>query len=78
VSKVPPFDSKLPPFDSKLTSLNDIHCAQEPNAKYLALETLARLALIPEILEAIRVHQPTITASLKVRQGATPLPLPPA
>ncbi|KAF5828063.1 armadillo-type protein [Dunaliella salina] len=39
---------------------------KEPNAKYLALETLARLALIPEILEAIRGHQPTITASLKV------------
>eukprot|EP00967_Tisochrysis_lutea_P091606 scaffold131668_cov23-Tisochrysis_lutea.AAC.4 len=28
---------------------------------------MARLALIPEILEAIRGHQPTITASLKVR-----------
>ncbi len=42
---------------------------QEPNVKYLALETLARLALVPDILEAIRHHQATVVASLKVRHS---------
>ncbi len=40
---------------------------QEPNVKYLTLETLSRLALVPEILEAIRHHQGTVLQSLKVR-----------
>eukprot|EP00200_Dunaliella_tertiolecta_P006547 CAMPEP_0202346842 /NCGR_PEP_ID=MMETSP1126-20121109/5457_1 /ASSEMBLY_ACC=CAM_ASM_000457 /TAXON_ID=3047 /ORGANISM="Dunaliella tertiolecta, Strain CCMP1320" /LENGTH=1093 /DNA_ID=CAMNT_0048938303 /DNA_START=70 /DNA_END=3351 /DNA_ORIENTATION=- len=48
-----------------VTVLGKFLMTKEPNAKYLALETMARLALIPEILEAIRGHQPTITASLK-------------
>jgi hypothetical protein len=39
---------------------------QDPNAKYLALETLSRLALVPDILEAIRHHQATVVESLKV------------
>ncbi|MEW5308641.1 MAG: hypothetical protein WDW38_000584 [Sanguina aurantia] len=38
---------------------------KEPNIKYLALETLARLALVPEILAAIRHHQATVIGSLK-------------
>ncbi|GMH38541.1 hypothetical protein BSKO_06425 [Bryopsis sp. KO-2023] len=37
----------------------------EPNIKYLALENMSRLALIPEMLEAITRHQKTIVASLK-------------
>lgn len=39
---------------------------QEPNLKYLALENLARLVLVPEVLEAIKGHQQTIIANLKV------------
>lgn len=39
----------------------------EPNIKYLALENMSRLALIPEMLEAINRHQKTIISSLKVR-----------
>lgn len=38
----------------------------EPNIKYLALENMSRLALIPEMLEAINRHQQTIMTSLKV------------
>lgn len=30
---------------------------QEPNIRYLALENLTRLALVPEVLESIRTHQ---------------------
>jgi hypothetical protein len=30
---------------------------QEPNIRYLALENLTRLALVPEVLESIREHQ---------------------
>jgi hypothetical protein len=32
-------------------------CLQEPNIRYLALENLTRLALVPEVLESIRPHQ---------------------
>lgn len=32
-------------------------CLQEPNIRYLALENLTRLALVPEVLESIREHQ---------------------
>jgi hypothetical protein len=39
---------------------------QEPNIRYLALETLTRLALIPDVNEAILSHQATVTANLKV------------
>lgn len=38
----------------------------DPNIKYLALENMSRLALVPEMLEAIRRHQKTITQALKV------------
>lgn len=38
---------------------------QEANVKYLTLETLSRLALNPDILDAIRSHEATITASLR-------------
>jgi hypothetical protein len=31
--------------------------AQEPNIRYLALENLTRLALVPEVLESIAAHQ---------------------
>jgi hypothetical protein len=41
-------------------------CSQEPNVRYLSLETLSRLALVPDVLEAIRHHQPTVVASLRV------------
>eukprot|EP00803_Ostreobium_quekettii_P002464 evm.model.scf_1061.2 EVM.evm.TU.scf_1061.2 scf_1061:6281-18352(+) len=37
----------------------------DPNIKYLALENMSRLALVPEMLEAIRRHQKTITQALK-------------
>lgn len=30
---------------------------QEPNIRYLALENLTRLALVPEVLDSIRPHQ---------------------
>lgn len=33
------------------------HLLQEPNIRYLALENLTRLALVPEVLESIREHQ---------------------
>jgi AP-2 complex subunit alpha len=33
--------------------------------RYLALESFARLALLPDILVAIRHHQPTVLASLR-------------
>lgn len=35
--------------------------------RYLALETLTRLALLPDVNEAVVAHQPAITASLRVR-----------
>lgn len=38
----------------------------DPNVKYLALENMSRLALIPEMLEAIKRHQRTIILALKV------------
>ncbi len=41
---------------------------KEPNIRYLALENLARLALVPEVLDAMRHHAVTITANLKVSQ----------
>ena len=43
----------------------------DPNIKYLALENMSRLALVPEMLEAIKRHQKTIVASLKARPGGT-------
>ena len=39
---------------------------QDPNIKYLALENLSRLALLPDVLEAIRHNQATVILSLKV------------
>lgn len=39
----------------------------DPNIKYLALENMARLALIPEMLSAIKRHQKTVLAALKAR-----------
>jgi len=39
--------------------------SKDANIKYLALETLARLALVPEILDTIRVHQATVITSLR-------------
>lgn len=43
---------------------------QDPNAKYLALDSLARLAgAMPEVLEGVRHHQATVMASLKVGGG---------
>ena len=41
----------------------------DSNVKYLALENMPRLALVPEVLETIRRHQKTITQTLKVRQA---------
>eukprot|EP00198_Chlamydomonas_reinhardtii_P001583 XP_001690919.1 alpha-adaptin [Chlamydomonas reinhardtii] len=39
---------------------------KDPNAKYLALDSLARLAgAMPEVLEGVRHHQATVMASLK-------------
>uniref|UniRef100_A0A7S0R8D3 Clathrin adaptor alpha/beta/gamma-adaptin appendage Ig-like subdomain domain-containing protein n=1 Tax=Chlamydomonas leiostraca TaxID=1034604 RepID=A0A7S0R8D3_9CHLO len=38
---------------------------KEANVKYLTLETLSRLALNADVLEAIRAHEATITAALK-------------
>ena len=38
----------------------------DPNIKYLALENMSRLALVPEMLDAIKRHQKTIISSLKV------------
>ncbi|PNH05778.1 AP-2 complex subunit alpha-1 [Tetrabaena socialis] len=39
---------------------------KDPNAKYLALDSLARLAGgMPEVLEGVRHHQATVMASLK-------------
>jgi len=34
-----------------------MHDCQEPNIRYLALENLTRLALVPEVLESIQAHQ---------------------
>lgn len=34
-----------------------LHYLQEPNIRYLALENLTRLALVPEVLESISAHQ---------------------
>jgi hypothetical protein len=39
---------------------------QEPNIRYLALENMTRLALVPEVLESIRGHQDMVLANLKV------------
>ena len=36
-----------------------------PPLRYLALEALARLALMPDILMAVRHHLPTVTAALR-------------
>lgn len=36
---------------------------QEPNIRYLALENLTRLALVPEVLESIREHQVHVAAN---------------
>lgn len=38
--------------------------AQEPNIRYLALENLTRLALVPEVLESIREHQVRAVATV--------------
>ena len=38
---------------------------KEPNIRYLALENMSRLSLIPEMMEAIRGHQGKIVESLK-------------
>eukprot|EP00210_Caulerpa_lentillifera_P000422 g410.t1 len=43
----------------KFLTMND------PNIKYLALENMSRLALVPEMLDAIKRHQKTISSALK-------------
>jgi AP-2 complex subunit alpha len=39
---------------------------REPNIRYLGLENMCRLSLIPECLPSIRSHLKTIISSLKV------------
>eukprot|EP00879_Flechtneria_rotunda_P008959 GHRR01009380.1.p1 GENE.GHRR01009380.1~~GHRR01009380.1.p1 ORF type:complete len:1159 (+),score=411.60 GHRR01009380.1:174-3479(+) len=48
-----------------VTNMGRFLSVKEPNIRYLALENLTRLALVPEVLESIRSHQSTILANLK-------------
>lgn len=50
---------------SSVTSLGRFLSVKEPNIRYLALENLTRLALVPEVLDSIRPHQSTILANLR-------------
>eukprot|EP00882_Tetradesmus_deserticola_P014382 GHRQ01015294.1.p1 GENE.GHRQ01015294.1~~GHRQ01015294.1.p1 ORF type:complete len:319 (+),score=190.26 GHRQ01015294.1:1468-2424(+) len=50
---------------SSVSSLGRFLSVKEPNIRYLALENLTRLALVPEVLESIRPHQATILANLR-------------
>eukprot|EP00878_Enallax_costatus_P038873 GHUV01044361.1.p1 GENE.GHUV01044361.1~~GHUV01044361.1.p1 ORF type:complete len:317 (+),score=114.18 GHUV01044361.1:444-1394(+) len=50
---------------SSVTTLGRFLSVKEPNIRYLALENLTRLALVPEVLESITPHQGTILGNLK-------------
>ncbi|GFH33723.1 alpha_adaptinC2 domain-containing protein, partial [Haematococcus lacustris] len=50
---------------SCVAALGRFLSVKDPNVRYLALETLSRLALLPDVLDAIRHHQATVLASLK-------------
>lgn len=52
-------------LSSCVAALGKFLTVKEANIKYLALENMARLALVPEIVEAIRHQQATVVASLK-------------
>lgn len=63
---------------SSVSILGKYLSIREPNIKYLALEYLARLALIPEIIDEIRAQLAVIIASLRdpdvsIRRRATDL-----
>jgi len=50
---------------SSVTALGRFMSVREPNIRYLALENMTRLALVPEVLESIRGHQDMVLANLK-------------
>jgi hypothetical protein len=50
-------------------NIGPVWLVQEPNIRYLALENLTRLALVPEVLESIREHQVRATTK-QCRLGA--------
>mmetsp|Transcript_39785 Transcript_39785/g.88425 ORF Transcript_39785/g.88425 Transcript_39785/m.88425 type:complete len:1123 (+) Transcript_39785:142-3510(+) len=56
-------DRKL--LTSCVAALSKFLTYKEPNIKYLALENLSRLALLPDILAAIRHQQPTVVGALR-------------
>lgn len=59
------YDTSKDLLTSSVSALGKFLTVKEPNIKYLALENMSRLALVPEILAAIRQHQSTIIGSLK-------------
>eukprot|EP00775_Hariotina_reticulata_P003331 gene3331-3608_t len=52
-------------LNSSVTTLGKFLSVKEPNIRYLALENLTRLALVPEVLESIQAHQATVLSNLK-------------
>lgn len=53
-------------LSQSVTLLGKFLTMPDPNIKYMALENLSRLALVPEIPEVIKRHQKTIISALKV------------